>query len=129
MEQECPFCWSRYVKPVGPPPKERSAALNAHLMACEECERWYWAERQEEVAALFMSCQTTILQPERCDADVREIASSLEPGRHKRRFAELNHVCAGCSNGCFLPSPQAPEPRIRAPFHDYGYSVSRSLEP
>ncbi|MCX6560604.1 MAG: hypothetical protein NTZ26_08815 [Candidatus Aminicenantes bacterium] len=111
MNEECPFCWSRNVKQVGAHPVYRGADNRSRLMECGDCEKWYWADRQQEAGALFLHCRTTMLHPQRCYEEVREIQQAAGTGFPRRRLAEFNHLCAECPHGCFRPSLETPSRR------------------
>jgi len=105
MEERCPFCWGRNIKRIRPLDKDGPSGTNGHFMECADCEKWYWAKDGVEAPALFMHCETTILHPQRCYDEVREIVLSAGNGFPRRRLAEFNHLCAGCPNGRFVPNP------------------------
>jgi hypothetical protein len=110
MGEFCPFCWGRNVKPVGAHPRPGWPAANGRIWECEDCEKWYWADRREEAPALFMLCETTILHPQRCYPEIRDVRESETAGFLRRRQAEFNHLCSGCPHGRFLPEPKAVVP-------------------
>lgn len=103
MGERCPFCWSQNVKKVGAHPKGRLSNGNGRLRECGDCEKWYWADLQQEAIALFRHCQTTIFYPQHCYEEIREIVLSGGNGFLKCRLAEFNHLCAECPNRLFLP--------------------------
>ena len=106
MDALCPFCLGSQVKPVGHP-RARMAGETGCLMECEECEKWYWADRAEEAPALFKHCQTTVIHPQRCYAEIREIVQAAGASFLRRRLAEFNHLCSECPHGLFLPGSDA----------------------
>jgi hypothetical protein len=49
-------------------------------MACPECEKWFWAGTGVEVDRLFEVCETSIINPSRCHAEIRELLNSAGTG-------------------------------------------------
>jgi len=98
----CPFCWTLNVKRVDRPLGGTKPEPRGALMECEECEKWYWENSREEVAALFTNCQTAILRPDRCYDEAREILFSGGSRFPRRRLAEFNHLCSECPHGRFV---------------------------
>lgn len=107
MGERCPFCWGQKVKPVGARSQDRKSAAIGQVIECEECEKWYWADREEEAPALFMHCETPILQPQGCYEEIRSVLKSEETIHLRRRLAEFNHLCSECPNGRFLAGPDS----------------------
>jgi hypothetical protein len=116
MGSYCPFCLGARVKVVGGQAKARSAEFKGTLMECEECEKWYWADREKEAAALFRHCQTPSINPGRCYQEVRDVVLSPGLGSVRMRLAEFNHLCAECPNARFRPGPVASEQRRPSKF-------------
>lgn len=102
MDARCPFCWSRHIDVVGPATGGRAAGGSRRLMECGECEKWFWADSGEEVVRLFDICATSLVNPGRCDGEIREILNSGGNGFPRRRLAEFNRVCSACLNARFI---------------------------
>jgi hypothetical protein len=117
MGERCPFCWGQNVAPVGTDPDSRSSRGDDRLVQCQECEKWYWADRQVEVPVLFDHCLTLRLRPGSCYEEVRAIALSGGSGFLRRRIGELNHLCAGCPGGHFERA-RLPVGAGKAPFSE-----------
>jgi ribosomal protein S27E len=95
MNAKCPFCWDRNTV--------RIAA--GRIIACEDCERWYWADSGQEIARLCEICATPLIEPQRCFEDVRELLSSGGTAFPRQRTAEFNRLCSLCPNGRFGAGP------------------------
>ena len=102
MDERCPFCWSRNISRVGTSAGRRGAADSKTLMECQECEKWYWADSGEEVPRLFEICATPLVNPSRCEEDIREILNSGGTGFRRRRAGEFNRLCSDCLGARFL---------------------------
>ena len=111
MAKICPFCLGENVKNVGSRSRDGGAGTEGHLMECEDCEKWYWAESDEEAATLFSNCETALLHPMRCYPEVLDVVLSGGDGIPRRHWAEFNHVCAECPNGRYVP-PSGPGSRL-----------------
>jgi hypothetical protein len=95
VKGRCPFCMDGNVV--------RIAA--GRLAACEDCERWYWADSGREVARLCEICATPLIEPQRCFEDVRELLGSGGTVFPRQRTAEINRLCSLCPNGRFAAGP------------------------
>jgi hypothetical protein len=126
METLCPFCLGSNVRPVGRL-KARMEGGTGRLMECEECEKWYWADRAEEAPALFMHCQTPVVRPQCCYEEVREVVLAAGARFLRRRLAEFNHLCAECPHGRFLPGPDTSGAPERLEIRRPQKSLRRSL--
>ncbi len=108
MKGRCPFCLDRSVSPVGAgtrPSKGVEAA--SRIMACDDCERWYWADNGQEVIRLCEICTTPLTDPRKCFEDVRELLGSGGSAFPRQRTAEFNRICSLCPNASFAPGPLA----------------------
>jgi len=102
MMEMCPFCWGGNIKRIGRHTVGASDGAYRDIMECEDCERWFWAGTGEEVPTLFMNCETALLHPMKCYPEVLEFALCGGAGLPRRRWAEFNHLCAGCRNGRYV---------------------------
>jgi hypothetical protein len=100
MRFECPFCWGHNVKEIA------SAGGNGqavdHMILCEECERWFWADTQEEVLDLAALCSTLICEPDKC---IEEVIHPLHSGYltyPAQKEVELNLLCSECPHRSFF---------------------------
>jgi|WetSurMetagenome_2_1015567.scaffolds.fasta_scaffold735753_1 hypothetical protein len=102
MNGRCPFCWDHNISRVGTGLRgsKRDEASN-RLMACEDCEKWYWADSSREVIRLCEICTTPLTNPERCFEDVRELLGSGGSLVPRQRTAEFNRICSLCPNASF----------------------------
>lgn len=117
MDGRCPFCWDENVSLVGRAAASPRSMIWGRLMECGDCEKWYWADTGKEVDRLFEICATSVIQPDRCLEEVREILNSGGNGFSRRRTGEFNAICSDCLNACFIPlkakiSSKNPEPRL-----------------
>jgi hypothetical protein len=104
MIKRCPFCWSEDVKRVA---SRNGDGRSGHIKECRECEKWYWEENDEDAGSLFTHCDTPLLRPSRCYPEVLEVIQSGGSGFPRRRWAEFNHLCAGCPYGHYISRPEA----------------------
>jgi hypothetical protein len=96
MKKRCPFCWDRNVRSISQAGKKGSNERADLLMYCPDCEKWYWDESGTEVSRLFMICETSIVNSEKCYKEIREILSSGFNSFPPRRLVEFNHLCSEC---------------------------------
>lgn len=109
MDGKCPFCWSGSVSRIGRSSDGRRRSFGGELMACRDCEKWFWAETGEEVPRLFEICVTSMISPSRCLEEVREVLNSGGHGFPRYRTGEFNQLCSDCMSGAF----QAPRAAAR----------------
>lgn len=98
MNGRCPFCWDGNVSRI-------AAGADGRLMACDDCERWYWAATGREVARLCEICATPLVEPQRCFDDVRDLLGSGGTAFPRQRTGEINRLCSLCPNGRFTAGP------------------------
>ena len=111
MNGRCPFCWDRRVSRVGAGTRgTKRVDAASRLLACEDCERWYWADSGQEVLRLCEICTTPKIDPGRCFEDIRELLGSGGSAFPRQRTAEFNRICSLCPNARFAPGPLAAHP-------------------
>lgn len=94
MGERCPFCWGDGVTEVR---RELGApTVRRRLMQCPDCEKWYWQDTGEEIARLFLICETPYLNGGGCDEEVKTLVRSGKNGLPRRRLTEFNHLCSQC---------------------------------
>ncbi len=107
MDGRCPFCLGQGTSPVARAVEPRSGVEVLCLMACPDCEKWYWAETGEEVERLFDICETSVINPSRCYEEVRLALNSGGNTFPRRRAAEFNQVCSDCLHARFTAGKKA----------------------
>ncbi len=96
MEDRCPFCWDRNVKPVSGGLRSLGKRRTRRLMECPDCEKWYWSGTREEVPRLFEICATAIVDPRRCYEEIRAALNSGGTVSPPCRTGEYNWLCSQC---------------------------------
>ncbi len=112
MNESCPFCWDRNVRPVGKVMRSVGKRTSQRLMECPACEKWYWSGTEEEVPRLFEVCATAIINPRRCFEEIREAVNSGGTVTSPCRVGEFNWLCGQCPNSRFMDGRVADHPAL-----------------
>jgi hypothetical protein len=102
MNGRCPFCWGRSVRRVGMSAGYRAVLGSRPLRECQECEKWFWADSQEEVPRLYEICATSLVNPGRCDEAIQDALNFGGDGFPRQRAAEFNLICSDCPGAQFV---------------------------
>jgi hypothetical protein len=101
QEAICPFCLGEnitFIDFVGGNRIKNSRTL----MECTECEKFYWDDDGKEVKHLFDSCETILLNPKKCDENVRKGHTNGKANYDRRKIEEFDLLCGSCSHRKFF---------------------------
>lgn len=101
MTRQCPFCWDQNITKVAEVPMNGTGRSRV-ILACGDCERWYWEDSAAEVRQLAELCLNLVRRPARC----REVVVRPQKARRfwspRSKIREFNHICSDCSQKSFF---------------------------
>lgn len=101
QEARCPFCFGKNIKFIDFV-KGNSIENSKSLMECTDCEKFYWNDDGKEVKNLSGSCETILMDPEKCDGDVKKVHTNGKVRYDRRKIEEFDLVCGSCSHRKFF---------------------------
>lgn len=96
-ENECPICWSKYVRIIEDVYQEDQDILKP-LIFCELCEKYYWGDTNETVTKLSSFCEIFDfdLVPEICYLKEENSNLSKETCLSEKKQEEFDLICGFC---------------------------------
>ncbi|MDH5468446.1 MAG: hypothetical protein OEY25_13600 [Candidatus Aminicenantes bacterium] len=101
QEARCPFCFGENIKFIDFV-RGNGIENSRPLMECTECEKFYWDDDGKEIKHLSGSCETILMDPEKCDEDVRKGHTNGKAHYDRRKIEEFDLLCGSCSHRKFF---------------------------
>lgn len=101
QEAICPFCLGENITFIDFV-KANNIENSRPLMECIDCEKFYWNDDGKEIKHLSGSCETILMNPAKCDEDVRKGHTNGKANYDRRKIEEFDLLCGSCSHRKFF---------------------------